>query len=105
MGEAKRRREAFYSQRDSDKLGDAPVEQRYYAQMTAIMRTMDEFINGGLKGDDRHTGIVVLMFPFGEADSGRTNFMSNGANRQDVVTLMKEMIARFEGQPETKGTA
>jgi hypothetical protein len=31
--------------------------------------------------------------------------MSNGADRRDIVTLMKEMIARFEGQPELKGQA
>jgi hypothetical protein len=31
--------------------------------------------------------------------------VSNGADRQDVVTLMKEMIARFEGQPEVTGRA
>jgi hypothetical protein len=31
--------------------------------------------------------------------------MSNGADRRDVVTLMKEMIARFEGQPEVSGKA
>jgi hypothetical protein len=31
--------------------------------------------------------------------------MSNGADRKDVVTLMKEMIARFEGQPEVAGKA
>jgi hypothetical protein len=31
--------------------------------------------------------------------------MSNGAAREDIVTLMKEMIARFEGQPEMEGRA
>jgi hypothetical protein len=29
----------------------------------------------------------------------------DGADRKDIVTLFKEMIARFEGQPEMKGTA
>jgi len=108
MGEARRRRQAareFESQRPEDKLGDAPVEERYHAQMTAMMRAMDEFLNGDLKGAERHTGIVILMFPFNEVESGRTNFMSNGADRRDVVTLMKEMIARFEGQPEIEGRA
>lgn len=108
MGEKKRRDQAareFESQKLEDRLGDAPIEGQYHAQMTAMMRAMDEFINGDLKGGERHTGIVILMFPFGEAESGRTNFMSNGANRRDVVTLMKEMIARFEGQPEVEGRA
>jgi hypothetical protein len=30
--------------------------------------------------------------------------MSNGT-RQDVITLMKEMVARFEGQPHVTGRA
>ena len=41
-------------------------------------------------------------FPFGD-HSGRCNYISNGADRKDVVTLMKKMIARFEGQPEIEG--
>jgi hypothetical protein len=68
------------------------------------MRTLDEFMNGEARGRDRRTGIVVLMFPFGDV-SGRCNFMSNGADRKDLVTLFKEMIARFEGQPEIEGHA
>jgi hypothetical protein len=45
-----------------------------------------------------------MVFPYGD-HSGRCNYISNGADRKDVVTLMKEMIARFEGQPEMKGHA
>lgn len=36
---------------------------------------------------------------------GRCNYISNGADRNDVVVLMKEMIARFEGQPKMSGRA
>ena len=32
------------------------------------------------------------------------NYISN-ADRADVVTLLKEQLARFEGQPEMKGSA
>lgn len=56
------------------------------------------------KGDSREIGIVVLMFPFGATD-GRCNFISNGADRAEIVSLFKEMISRFEGQPATKGRA
>lgn len=86
------------------RLGDAPVEAAYHDKMTAIMRGLDEFLNGGAKGDARKTGIVIMMFPFGAA-TGRCNYMSNGADRRDIVTLMREMIARFEGQPEISGSA
>ena len=48
-----------------------------------------------------------MVYPFGNLASGdaRCNYISNGADRKDVVALMKEMIARFGGQPEMKGNA
>jgi hypothetical protein len=85
-------------------LGDAPIEPKYMEQMRAIAQVLDETFNGGLKGKDRPTGFVLLVFPF-EGFDGRANFISNGADRKDIVTLFKEMIARFEGQPEIKGQA
>jgi len=50
---------------------------------------------------------LLMVFPYEEFNAGdtRCNYISNGADRKDVVVLMKEMIARFEGQPEMKGTA
>ena len=95
MGESKRRHE----------LGDAPIEPQYVKQMKAIAQVLNETFNGDLKGKDRPTGFVLMVFPFGDAFDGRCNYISNGADRNDVVTLMKEMIARFEGQPEMKGRA
>jgi hypothetical protein len=85
-------------------LGDAPIEESYREKMNAIARTLDEFFNGEAKGKDRKTGFVLLVFPFGAQD-GRCNYISNGADRRDIVTMMKEQIARFEGQPEMKGRA
>jgi hypothetical protein len=84
-------------------LGDQPIEEQYRRQMGAVAQTLDEFFNGKAGGPDRKTGFVLLVFPFGDHE-GRCNFISNGADRRDVVVLMREMIARFEGQPEMKGT-
>lgn len=103
MGESKRRRQ-FYSQNPDQRLGDAPVEAEYHDKMTAVASAVDEFFNGKAKGDDRKIGFVLMVFPFHDTE-GRCNYMSNGADRGDVVTLMKEMIARFEGQPEITGRA
>lgn len=90
----------------SERLGDGPVQERYRAMMNAVAQGLDEAFNGKTKGSDRKTGFVLLVFPFGEAGiKDRCNFISNGADRRDVVTLMKEMIARFEGQPEISGRA
>lgn len=81
-----------------DRLGDAPIEAQYHATMAAIAKALDEVFNGNAKGNERKIGFVLMVFPF--SDKGRCNYISNGADRRDVVTLMKEMIARFEGQPE-----
>jgi hypothetical protein len=85
-------------------LGDAPIEEAYHAQMNAVAAGLDQIFNGDAKAPDKKVGFVLLVFPYGP-DEGRTNFISNGANREDIVVLFKEMIARFEGQPEMSGRA
>ena len=72
--------------------------------MAAIAAAIDEMFNGDVKGPARQTGFVLLVFPFGEGE-GRCNYISNGADRKDIVTMFKEQIKRFEGQPEMKGKA
>ncbi len=86
------------------RLGDAPIEDAYKQQMNAVARTLDESFNGDARGAARRTGFVLLVFPYGDK-TGRCNFISNGADRADIVMLFKEMIARFEGQPEASGRA
>jgi len=86
-------------------LGDAPIELAYRDQMNAVAAGLDEFFNGKAGGPGRKTGFVLMVFPFGEDSKGRCNYISNGADRRDIVALMKEMIARFEGQPEMSGRA
>jgi hypothetical protein len=88
----------------TERLGDAPIEPQYIEQMNAIAQALDETFNDKAKGNARKVGFVLMVFPFGD-HTGRCNYISNGADRKDVVTLMKEMIARFEGQPELKGSA
>ncbi len=86
-------------------LGDGPIQKEYHERMNAVAQGLDEVFNGKSKGAERETGFVLLVFPFGNADGQRCNFISNGADRRDIVILMKEMIARFEGQPEMTGRA
>lgn len=86
-------------------LGDGPIQAEYAQQMKAIAKVLDETFNGDKRGPERPTGFVLLVFPFGDADGGRANFISNGAAREDIVVLFKEMIARFEGQAQVRGTA
>lgn len=89
----------------ADRLGDGPIERAYREQMNEVACALDEIFNGEAKGADRKVGFILMVFPFGNHDDGRCNYISNGADRRDVVVMMKEQIARFEGQPEIKGTA
>ncbi len=82
-----------------------PIQEEYKDSMNHLARDLDEIFNGNTKGGDRKTGFCLFVFPFGEAENGRFNYISNGADRKDMVCLMKEMIARFEGQPEISGNA
>ncbi|MGM4906217.1 hypothetical protein AB8B21_05930 [Tardiphaga sp. 866_E4_N2_1] len=89
----------------ADRLGDGPISQQYRDQMNVIAGVLDETFNGDAKGADKQVGFVLLVFPLGQVEGSRCNFISNGSDRRDIVALMKEMIARFEGQPEMAGTA
>jgi hypothetical protein len=88
----------------NQRLGDAPIEPKYRESMQAVALGLDQVFNGDTKGAQRKVGFVLLVFEYGEAE-GRANYISNGADRKDVVTLFKEQIKRFEGQPDLKGTA
>lgn len=80
-----------------ERLGDAPVEEQYRVKMQAIAMTLDEFLNPGQKRGKRENGFVLLVYPFGDK-AGRCNYISNGANRTDVATLMEEQAKRFREQ-------
>jgi hypothetical protein len=82
----------------AEKLGDQPIEDEYHAMMRSVARAIDELLNGpNPQVGEKENGFVLLVFKFG--DRGRCNFISNGANREDITVLFKEMIARFEGAP------
>jgi len=74
-------------------LGDAPIEPGYVRQMQDIARALDGVFNSG---GERRTGFLLMVFPYGE--TGRCNYISNGADRNDVMALLREQLARFEGQ-------
>ncbi len=78
------------------------IDVAYRAQMNALAASLDRAFNGDNRGKDRSTGFVLLMFPFDAAEGARTNYISN-ADRRDIVVALKEIVARFEGQPAIKG--
>lgn len=87
----------------TERLGDAPIEPHLQEQMNAIAHGLDEILNGDLKGKARKVGFCLMVFPFAGFD-GRANYISN-ATRADVILLLKEQLARFQGQPEMEGRA
>ena len=76
-------------------FGSGPIQEDYRAQMNAVARVLDETFNGELKGAERQVGFVLLIFPFGEKE-GRCNYISNGADRADIVKLLREQANRFD---------
>lgn len=85
------------------RIGDEPIEKRFEKLLNALARGIDEAINGDLEKPDRHNGFVLMVFPL-EGHEGRCNYISNG-KREDIVTLFKAQIKRFEGQPDVSGHA
>lgn len=83
-------------------LGDKPIESQYREQMNNMAQYLDRFFNGP-EPRDRATGFVLLVFPLNDHE-GRCNYLSNG-RREDVVTLLREQLARFEGAPDVTGHA
>jgi hypothetical protein len=81
----------------SQEYGDAPIENRMRRKMNAVARELDARFNPDRAGDSREVGFVLLVFPFGEAE-GRCNYISNGADRIDVLTLLREQATRFAAQ-------
>lgn len=70
--------------------------------MQQIARMTDAVLNGSTR--PRQNGFVVLVFPVDAPEGARTNYVSN-CNRSDIIVALKEVVARFEGQPHQTGRA
>jgi hypothetical protein len=81
-------------------LGDMPIEDRFRLQMNALAQAISEILNE----DPSHPKVGFCLMMFNIGDTGRCNYISN-VNRQDVVCLLKEQLAHFEGQPNIVGHA
>jgi len=83
------------------KPGDPKLDE----YLRNVASGLDTIFNGKKRGKDRPTGFVLLVYPFNEFEKGdnRCNYISNGADRKDIVVLFKELIRRFEGAPDVTG--
>jgi hypothetical protein len=84
-------------------MSNNKISDRYLQQMNDLATFLDAMFNGKGKNKSRKVAFVLLMTEFDNME-GRVNYISNG-QRKDIVTMLKEVTARFEGQPEQKGTA
>jgi hypothetical protein len=81
-------------------LGSAPIVPEYREKMNCVARALDEVFNGDLKGKDRTVGFVLLVFPFGDIEGRRCNYISNGADRSEIVKLLREQANRFDTETQ-----
>lgn len=76
-------------------LGSGPIQPEYREQMQGVAAALDYAFNGDAKGAERTVGFVLLVFPYGD-NEGRCNYISNGADRADIVKLLREQANRFD---------
>jgi len=75
-----------------------PIQPEHHRTMNTLAHMVDEGLNGPKQiGIKPKIGFVLLVAEFGKMDGGRVNYISNG-ERDDMVTMIKEYLARFEGR-------
>jgi len=73
-----------------------PIKGKMHSMMNGIAQVLDETFNGVLEGDDRKIAFVLITANFGDQTKGGcANYISN-ANHEDMVLLLKGLLARFE---------
>lgn len=76
--------------------------------MNQLAEGLDQVLNGAPPPPpqtwNKRWGFVLLTAEFGKIEDGRVNYISNG-EREDMVAMLRELLARFEGQPFQEGRA
>jgi hypothetical protein len=96
------RRAAERAAKARDEPFHGPIEAAYHERMNQLAHMLDEYFNPDHAKGERETGFCLLVFRMGE--EGRCNYISN-ANRLDVRTMFRELLARLDGQANVAGTA
>lgn len=76
-------------------MTDAPIQTAYRAQMNAIAEGLDDVLNGTAR--PKKIGFALFMFEFDKIEGNRVNYISN-AGRADMLTAVREWLARAEGR-------
>jgi len=97
MGKAKRRRAHPQS------ADHGPIDPALHDLMNALAKTLDEVFNGiDCPASEKKIGFFLTTFNFGE--EGRFNYISN-ADKLDVRTMLKDILARIEARLQPAGHA
>jgi hypothetical protein len=84
----------FYLPTTQD-IGSLPIEDRFVERMKGSAKLLDQLFNPGKVREQRDIGFVLLVFPY-ESKSGRCNYISNGADRKDIINMLREQANRFD---------
>lgn len=84
---------------NDNRIGNAPIEPEFYEMMNKLAHGLDHMFN---QGEEKRIGFILMTFNFGDKP-GRCNYISN-AQREDVVVLLREQLAYFEGMPDIPPT-
>lgn len=76
---------------------EQPIQDEYRDRMQVVGRIIDAAFNDPKK--PKQTGFALFIFPFGQGDDHRSNYISN-ASRKDMIATLKEFIAKNEGTYE-----
>lgn len=71
------------------------------AHMRIVANRLDTDVFPTVYG--QRMAFAVLVWPFGDSEGGNVDYISNGT-RDDMLTAMKEFIARAEGRVIETGT-
>jgi hypothetical protein len=85
---------------------DGKGTQEERDRLQALVMAIDQMLNPGhVPGNmgDRQIGFCLFLYSLGNIDTpyahrGRLNYASNGADRNDILSMMKELVANWEGR-------
>ena len=72
------------------------IQKQYKESMNTLISVLSDMLPG--------CAVTLLIAPFNQITDGRVNYISN-ANRDDVRAMLKEFLARDEGQSLHRGKA
>ena len=81
-----------------------PISEGQRKLMNVLAATLDDVFNGNVQ--PKKVGFALLVYNLGEQleGTGRVNYIGNG-KRDEVLTALKELVARWEGRYSETDTA